>query len=96
MYLDQPKSFGLSPRAPDYYRDSEILCKDGTYDRVAGIFAPCRYKGGEAIPAKYRPLPTKRNELTADQIIAQNAFLAKVAASKPKRRGLPPMAVRFR
>jgi hypothetical protein len=40
--------------------------------------------------------PKKRNTLTADQIIAQNAFLAKVAASKPKRQVLPPMAVSFR
>ena len=42
------------------------------------------------------PPPKKRNALTADQIIAQNALLAKVAASKPKRQGLPPMAVSFR
>lgn len=42
------------------------------------------------------PKPKKRSALTAEQIIAQNAFLAKVAASKPKRRGLPPMAVNFR
>ena len=42
------------------------------------------------------PPPKKKNNLTAAQIIAQNAFLAKVAASKPKRQGLPPMAVRFR
>ena len=42
------------------------------------------------------PPPKKRPPLTADQIIAQNALLAKVAASKPKFRGLPPMAVSFR
>jgi len=42
------------------------------------------------------PPPKKKNTLTAEQITAQNAFLAKVAASKPKRQGLPPMAVRFR
>ena len=39
--------------------------------------------------------PKKRNALTAEQLNVQNAFLAKVAAQKPKRQGLPPMAVRF-
>ena len=45
--------------------------------------------------------PKKRNTLTADQIIAHNAFLAKVAANKakskkPSQSMFAPMAVRFR
>jgi len=44
---------------------------------------------------KVRPYK-RRTTLTAEQIIAQNAFLAQVAASKPKRQGLTPIPVRFR
>lgn len=43
-----------------------------------------------------KPKPIVR---TAEQLIAiklRNDFLAKVAASKPKRQGLPPMPVSFR
>jgi hypothetical protein len=43
-----------------------------------------------------QPKPKVR---TAEELIAikaRNNFLAKVAASKPKRQVLPPMAVKFR
>jgi len=42
------------------------------------------------------PPPKKRPPLTAAQIEFQRMVQEKLAASKPKFRGLPPMAVSFR
>ena len=47
-------TMGLSPVPPGSV-ESDVLCKNGTYDPVNGLYAPCRYKGGVATPVKYRP-----------------------------------------
>lgn len=51
-FEDTIEPVGLSPD----YSSMEVLCKNGTWDPVAGIVAPCRNKGGEATPRKYRPM----------------------------------------
>lgn len=40
---------------PPNYFNTEVLCKNGTWDMTSGFVKPCLTKGGEAIPRKVRP-----------------------------------------
>ena len=49
-----PESFhtmGASPQPSQ----TEVLCKNGTWDITFGFAPPCRTQGGEATPRKVRP-----------------------------------------
>ena len=43
-------TMGLSPTN----QMEEVLCKNGTWDITSGIVAPCKSRGGEAIPRQIR------------------------------------------
>ena len=52
-FEDTIEPMGLSPN----YSEMETLCKNGTYDPIGGVVAPCINKGGEVSPRKLRQRP---------------------------------------